>query len=247
MADFSDYNPRDPWYFPPERLVWFAQSAAGIFKASRNKWIRLRPHPDARYVVFHELHHTAFSLTIFACLIQEKGLDKAWWNQLEPFGGTFDDHSIRFNNIGLREMLRYGLVGTMARQVEMIFRQVLHYLDPEAPQNEARSFRKVYEELLRQTGLENYHALLQLLLVIRDSLHHNAKFCPPNRNNLKIQYAGKTYSFQNETEIDPQTFGFLDDWEFLLFLVEETDRMLNEVFESPFVATLPYIKTRHVG
>lgn len=245
--DFADFNPKDPWSFPPERLIHFAESAGSVFKASRNKWVRTRPHPDARFVVFHELHHATFNLMIHAHLIREKGLDQEWWNSLPQFPGKFDEYQVRFNHIGLRENLRYAFMNTLARQIEMAFRQVFHVLAQDAPEDGANAFKKVYRALLKRTDLQEYDALLQLIFVVRDSLPYSGKFCPANRKNLTLAYKGKTFTFQNEESIEPQDFGFIDLWEFILYLVRQTDRMLNEVFEAPLVAILPFVKTRHTG
>ncbi|MEM7036212.1 MAG: hypothetical protein AAF570_04460 [Bacteroidota bacterium] len=242
--DFSSYNPRDPWNVPPQRLVHFAFSAMKILKPSRSKWLRIKPYPDIRSVAFHELHAECHSLGVQSMLMRENARSLEWWNAQPELSGRLDKQAMLANNIALRGMLRYGFVQMLSRELEAVFRQVLRNLDPEARENKGAGFRKVWKALLAQTGLEHYEPVIQLLLVIRDSTLHNGKFCPVNRKNLRIRYKDKTCTFLNNAEVDVQEWGFVDMWDFILFLVKEMNQLLNELFESPFVALIHHIRAR---
>lgn len=244
--DFSSYNSKDPWQFPPQRLVRFALEAREVFSASRNKWLRIKPYPDARYMIFHELGSDCFALGSVAMMLRERATDIEWWNSQAETPASLKKTAVMANHMAMRGMLQFGFFHGVARQLDHIFRQVLRNLDPEARENGPVPFSQVRKVLFQQTSLEKYSGLLTLILLIRDSMTHNGRFCPITRKDLSLDYGGKTYIFKNNEEVEVEEWGFIDTWDFLLYLLKETDKMLNELFESPFVALIPYIQARYL-
>lgn len=217
-----------------------------IFARSRDKWIRIKPYPDARFLIFHQLAGDSYALGTFAMMLRERATDVEWWNAQPETTGNLDKMAIRANHTSMRALLQFGFFHGVAKHLDHIFRQVLRNLDPEARENGAVAFTRVRRTLFAQTGLEAYEGLITLILLIRDSMAHNGRFCPISRKDLKLNYDGRRYAFKNNEEIEAQEWGFVDTWDFLLYLLRETDQLLNELFQSPFVALIPYIQARYL-
>ena len=88
--------------------------------------------------------------------------------------------------------------------------------------------------------------MVSLAWATRDVIANGGKFCPINRHDLKLIYQGRVYQFVNNEEVEVQDWGFKDDWDLIYYLAGEIDQMLNEVFDSPFVSTIPLIKARYL-
>lgn len=244
--DFSTYNGKDPWNFPPQRLVRFAFEAREIFVPSRNKWVRQRPFPDVRFVVFHELIANCYALGTYAMLVRDRWQEDDWWQGQPELPAQMERSTIQATRMNIRALMQFGFFHGVAKHLDSSFRQVLRSLDPEARENGSVGFSKVWRRLLEQTGLEDYEGLIKLIQLLRDALSSGGKFCPINRKDLTIVYRDKEYLFTNNEDLDAVAWGFIDLWDFMLFLLRDVDHLLNLLFESPFVAMIPHIRARHL-
>lgn len=244
--DFSKYNPADPWSFPPQRLVHFAFEASNVFRASRDKWLRIKPYPDLRYVVFHELNSLGHTFKVFSLLIRENSTDADWWREQKELGGHYDKMLVKSVNSSMRDFLQYGIFHFAVRQTEDAIRQIHRYLVKVFGDKPKSGIREVYIYLFNRTDLSKYIKLMDLLMATRTCFQNNKKFCPSNGKGVTLEYGGKSFSFENKVEIKPQDWGFIDDWDFILFLFREIDKMLDQLFDSNFVASIPSLRAKYL-
>lgn len=244
--DFSTYNGRDPWLFPPQRLTRFAFDAMQVLRPYRTRWAMERPHPDVRFTVFHEIYSEIHAVGVMSMLMRQDILRPEWWEAQPEIGKKLPKEVILANHITARDFLAAGLVQSILRHLDQAFRQLLRDLDPEARENKGQGARRIWKQLLRLTGQRERESVLLMLVILRDSSGTGGKFCPSNQKDLVLKYKGKHYTFGNEQLVEGHLFGFLDSWDMLLFLVKELAAMLQAIFESPHVAAIPLIKTRYV-
>lgn len=244
--DFAGYNPKDPWLFPPQRLVRFAVEAMQALDPYKARWVKERPHPDVRHVVYHVIGSELHSMVILAMMLRDKGLDGEWWAAQPEIGRVFPRHVLLANNIALRGSLQTGLLHQVVRQVDSCFRQLLHYMDLEAPNNSQLGFRGVWRQVLRQAGLKEYEALLVLLLALRDVAGNGGRFLPHNRKDLRVKYKGRVFEFKNDDYVEGVEQGFVDMWDMMLYVIREVAALLQLVFDSPVVAVLAFVPARHL-
>lgn len=242
--DFSHYNPKDPWNFPPQRLVHFAITAREQLRTYKNKWLPIRPHPDVRFAVFHDLYNELHAVAVYAMLLRDKGLDADWWAAQPEVGKVLPRHAILANNISLRGQLQAGLLHQFVRHLDSTFRQLLRYLDREAPHSDKLGFRAVTRQVLRQTGQLAALPLLTLLLALRDAAAFGGKFCPSNRRDLQVRYAGRAYVFRSDEWVEGSEMGFRDTLELVGYVIAEWTGLLDRIFETPMVMLVPAIPTR---
>lgn len=242
--DFSDYNPKDPWHFPPQRLVHFAIGSRETLRTYKNKWLPIRPHPDVRFAVFHDLYNELHAVAVYAMLLRDRGLDVAWWAAQPEIGKVLPPHAVLANNISLRAQLQAGLLHQVVRHIDSTFRQVLRYLDREAPQTEKLGFRGVARLLLRQTGLRTHEGLITLLLALRDTAACGGKFCPDNRKHLRVRHAERDFLFRSDEWVEGSEMGFRDTWDLVAYVIAELAGLLDRLFETPQVMLVPRIPTR---
>jgi hypothetical protein len=242
--DFTDYNPKDPWHFPPQRLVHFAITGREALRVYKNKWLAIRPHPDVRFAVFHDLYNELHAVAVYAMLLRDRGLDAAWWEAQPEIGKALPQHALLANNISLRAHLQAGLLHQLVRHLDSTFRQVLRYLDREAPSTGNLGFRGVARLLLRQTGLRAYEELLTLLLALRDTAGFGGKFCPSNRKDLRVRYGGREFLFRSDEWVEGSEMGFRDTLDLIGYVIAELAGMLDVLFGTPQVMLVPEIPTR---
>lgn len=244
--DFSSYNPKDPWGFPAERQVLFGIEAMEVFQPSRNKYRLYYKYPDVRFTMFHnliQLCHGAMSIGIF---LRDESSRIEWWNTRPEFTKEYSPRMAQNFSMGLRGQYQKGFFNGIVHQIEYAIRQIATALDPEEMWVQGASFRKVWQHMLPETGATAYADLLRLLLVARDCMNFNGKHCPPTRKDLTISYKGIEYVFLNNEEIKVEDWGYLDEWDFLLFLLHESNQMLNLIIDSESVVACPLIMSRYM-
>lgn len=242
--DFTSYNPKDPWNFPADRMVIFGIEAMEIFRNSRVKYAPRHQYPDVRFAVFHELIQLCHGTMSVGIWLRGEGGNRQWWNQQPEFNKEYSKRMVQSFNMGLRGLQQTGFLHGIGHQIESSLRQCLVYLDPTAEEN-LLGYRKVWKRLFGALEMEMWEPLLKLWLVMRESVHHSGKFCPASRKDLAIEFKGKTYNFYNNKEIEPEEWGFFDDYDFFLFLLFETDRMFNTLFDKPELRSIRRILLRH--
>jgi hypothetical protein len=239
--DFSQYNPQDEWNFPGQRLVRYAAEAYHIVLEPRNFWLKRHPHPDFRTVFWAELCGQAHAMLVLAMQLRSHGNDLSWWEVQPEFSHTFDKRLIASNNMTIRQLMQLGFVQHVVRQIDLLLRKLLNTLT-ENPIKTKFPLGSVFLSLLGLTESKGEASLLTLWQIYRDSLSQEGRFCPVNGNDLQLTFGGRQFSFPAQRRIEWDSLGFLDHWEFSLYLLRELAKQINRLFESKLVAEIPFLK-----
>jgi hypothetical protein len=242
--DFASYNPRDVWRFPPQRLVRFAAEAYTRASASRGRVAQRHLHPDQRFVIFHELSGLAHALLLGAMHLRSHGNDEVWWDLQPEFGHLVDARTMASNNMAVRQLLQLGYVQGGLRQLDTAIRQYAAALGLNLEMH--GPLQRTYKGVLAACESTEYAPLLKLLQIFRDGISQLHRFCPADGLDLRIKYLGRDFHFQASKEIMYNELGFIDDWDFLNFLMAESDSMLHRLHDSIALSTLPFIATRYL-
>lgn len=244
--DFGQYNPKDPWNFPGDRLVLFGIEAMEIFQPSRD-WIKTRHrYPDVRFTVFHELIQLGHGAMSFGIFLRDEGSRREWWSSRPEFTKEYSRRMVQSFGMGLRSQFQLGFFHGVVHQVEAFFRQVATALAPNEMRTQEEAGMVVGKWVLEQVDKASYGDLLDILAVVRDSLHFNGKHCPPDRKDRLIEYKGVDYAFLNNEDIEADRWGYLDEWDFILFLLGEIRMLLHDVIEAEAVQECPLILARYL-
>lgn len=244
--DFDAYDPRDTWNFPAQRVVRFAAEVYHIASEARQQYARLYPHPDQRFVVFHELSGLAHALLLGAMQMRSHGTDETWWQSQAEITHSVDTRLMASNNMALRQMLHLGYAQGVMRQLDMAMRQYAVALTGEAAATQW-SLHRVWARVVADCSCIGYAPLLPLLQLHRDSLSQLGRFCPADGKPLNMSYKNRRMHFLPQTEITHTALGFIDEWDFMRFLVVEAVAMLHEIHRDSAMTAIPMIATRYIS
>ncbi len=244
--DFESYNPKDPWNFPGDRLVIFAMDALEIVRPVRKYYAPRYQWPDLRFGIFHELAQSCHSVLCLALWQRGEASESNWWHGQPEFDKDYARRTLQNFNIGVRGLAQVGLVGSIVFKLEWALRQVLEAKEGLAAAEVLAGDKVgIVQRLLDDLGLEDREPLMQLWWAMQNALHQNGNYCPADGEDLTLRYQGKFYTFLNNEEVQAEDWGYLDEWEFLLFLMRETMDMLKAIFDHHDVAPIPKIVMRH--
>ncbi len=243
--DFSQYNPKDEWNFPAQRLVRFAAEAYHIVLEPRNFWNKRHLHPDFRSVYWSELCGQAHALLVNAMHLRSHGNDLSWWEVQPEFSHTFDKRLIANNNKTIRQLMQLGFVQHVVRQMDLLLRELLNTLSAN-PIKTKYPLGSVFLSLLGLTESKGEASLLTLWQIYRDSLSQEGRFCPVNGKDLQLTLGDRKFSFAAQHPIQWDSFGFLDEWEFCLFMLREMLEMVGSLLQAPKVAQIQFLKAPYL-
>ena len=192
--DFGQYDPQDVWNFPAQRLVHYAAEAYHIALEARIHWNALHPYPDFRTVFWAEMSGRTHAMLVMAMHLRGQGSEIDWWKAQPEFSHTFDKRLIANNNRTIRQTMQLGFVQHAARQTDIIVR-LLHDALSEDLVDAKFPLRSILGQLLRLTECEAEASILTLLLIYRDSLSQEGRFCPANGLDHQILFAGRKFNF----------------------------------------------------
>lgn len=241
----ENYNPRNPWRFPAERLVFVANAFKKTCKAYVDDFQKRYRYPDQRFVVFQEMYGLALDLQVQALTYAEYWDDYEWWRKYaERLEIKPDDRILDSLKMGMRAEIQ----SIFYDKGELIVRDALVQIFEAlgdlmgASGMGAQGFSGELENL----GLEKYRSLPQLLEYIRTTVRYGWKFCPEDGEDQALEYKHLRMVLLNREELIPDTLGFTDDWEFLTWLLSEGLEMVRQLIETPATEAIGFIKTRHL-
>ncbi len=235
--DFSQYNPRDEWNFPAQRFVHYCAEAYNVVLEARITWNARHPYPDFRTVYWAELSGHAHAVLVMAMHLRGNGGEVAWWEAQPEFSHTFDKRLIANNNRTIRKTIQLGFVQHVVRQTDILLRQIHATLSEELVAAKL-PLRSILGQILKMTECESEASILTLLLIYRDSLSQEGRFCPTNGLDHQIVFGGRKFNFSANKAIQWESCGFLDEWAFSLYLLKGLKTLLYAIFETKRVSAL---------
>lgn len=215
---------------------------ARSFITAQNDAIALYPNVDKN----KDARVTAFSRCTNVCISTSMGLavylkhvsNDTWWQtEMQPGIDQLHVEVIRNEFVQFQKL---GFVHFSYAAIESALRIFNKTVDPKFSDEK---FKNVYDNLLRKLRMRRYGCLLDLLRLLRNTLHTNGYH---NANDEIITYKSKTYRFVRGQM--PQFF----EWSFLAGLMYDVKDVLLEMVKSNQIANeshiddpfaIPYYKT----
>jgi hypothetical protein len=185
---------------------------------------------DARLTVFIKCFNVLSSAYLGLIYARTDLANEYWWLQ------NIQDQILKSKKDYFTEQymrsVRIGFIQCLISALESSFRPIVKVLDPNACRKGTAEFQKIYECLLKQTKLEKWEPLLDLLRIIRNTIHNNGLYLPPSGKDVSVAYKGMTYEFRVGQRPD------VTNWPFLVDLANELRSMLMEIVTNVCVVSL---------
>lgn len=191
---------------------------------------------DARITTFTKLITGLNSTALALTFMSQSLLTAKWWEDSDD-APSYSPQSIRYAwEFGI--FAKVGCVQLVFSAVESGFRIVLRAIDPAACSGGTAEFKPVYDCLLcsklASTPADGIQ-LLDLLRVIRNSIHNNGVYFHRNQRAGEILYRGVRYEYQHGQAIEFAT------WSLLAELSAGVVELVDAVVADPIVTIIPSI------
>lgn len=133
---------------------------------------------------------------------------------------------------GYARFVQTACLGAVMGGTEVFFRSVIRALAPDACNRGAGEFKGVYDAVLARVRLRRWIALLDLLRVVRNTIHNHGVYLYKHPRDHAIVYKGRRYPFALGRRVEFIT------WDLLLEWVADLARLLEETARSPRVSGL---------
>jgi hypothetical protein len=214
-----------------EQLRSLRNAAVEARNRLSDRWSSTVPEEDPRIVTARHLKATISSAYLAWNFLTEEMALPDWWRlkfgEIPPaVQDELDDFAV-FVTAGLM-ILSFSLF-------ESSLRRIARELAVEAQQPFSRLVGALFEELAREGWTPPEPDTREFLLLfanVRNLLHNNGVFQPPDRRDREVIWRGKTYAFQVG-----KSAGFIE-WGFNISLVAELVILNEALMEAPPVAAL---------
>ena len=154
-------------------------------------------------------------------------LHKQWWDAIAKTSipdGDKQAYARQFENFS-----KIGFVHALFSAIESSLRLFLRALDPAACNGGTAEFKSIYDCLfnskLAKTPTDGTQ-LLDLLRLIRNTIHNNGVYISPRGGAVTLNWQGKTFDFKQGVAVDFVT------WDFLILVSDSLRALLRQVVED---------------
>lgn len=185
------------------------------------------PKHDARITAYSKAINVLNSVQLAFTFISKHLLHKQWWEAIarKPIPDT--DKQIYAN--AFENFTKVAFVQGIFLAIESSLRLFLRALDSAACNGGMAEFKSIYECLFKSKlsaiptdGIP----LLDLLRLVRNTIHNNGVYFHPNGNDASITWSGETFEFKQGAPVDFVT------WKFLIRVSDALRQLLREVVED---------------
>lgn len=176
----------------------------------------------------------AFGTVGLALMHIQTGLrDPAWWATFTS--GVPPARELKWFIYGYDALTKVGFFITEFSIIESTCRVLLRALDPSPCDGARGGFKCVITELLdKRLGFRAEDlALLDLMRLLRNTIHNNGVYLEPHRRDQRISYKHRDYGFEDGKPID------FADWETVLLLSGDALDLSIRLVNHPEIARLP--------
>lgn len=174
---------------------------------------------------------------IYSVIFLDQDLcDISWWRRIfsrDPAQKTYKLGIEQFDRFA-----RFGLLHVTCSIYESFLRIILRSVDPGACSNGTSEFASIYTALFRtqlSAGYSDALELSNLLRHLRNTIHNNGIFFHKNKNDMKVNYRNKMYTFKFSREIDFVT------WKFICEMLCAISATMGLVCLDPVIVSIPLI------
>jgi hypothetical protein len=182
---------------------------------------------DARVTVFAQFKNIT-ATAIHSAMFMHKHLSRSeWWREWRDGGAT--DRDILIALVEFHQFTKRGFVHITMSNTEAALRTYVRALDPAACSGGAAEFKSIYEHLYRSRlslGIEGI-ALLDLLRLIRNTIHNGGVYVSKSGTSEVIRYKDRSFNFVHGMAIDFVT------WDNLCWLYTDLIDLLAATVEDP--------------
>ena len=185
------------------------------------------PKHDARITAYSKAINVLNSVQLAFTFISKHLLHGQWWEAVARNPVPDQDKQIYANEFA--NFTKIAFVQGIFLAIESSLRLFLRALDPVACNSGMAEFKSIYECLFKSklsTIPSDGIALLDLLRLVRNTIHNNGVYFNPSGNDASITWNGETFVFKQGAPVDFVT------WEFLIRVSEALRQLLREVVED---------------
>lgn len=195
--------------------------------AQFNTW---DPIKDARITVFSKCinvcNSTQLSFTFMHCHL----INLDWWKQIAKIEISVNDAQIYANEYAM--FTKIGFFQFTFSSIESAFRTYVKSLDSTACNNGTAEFKSIYSWLLKRVNLQNHENLLDLLRLIRNTIHNNGVYFHKSGISETITYNAKIYNFNIGQPIDFVT------WDFIFEVIEKVEELIVNIVKTNEISSI---------
>ena len=170
----------------------------------------VNPKHDARITAYSKAINVLNSLQLSLTFISKHLLHNQWWQAVARNPIPDQDKQIYANEFA--NFTKIAFVQGMFLAIESSIRIFLRALDSTACNGGMAEFKSIYECLFRSklsAAPPDGIALLDLLRLVRNTIHNNGVYFHPSGDNASITWDDETFEFKQGVPIDFVTWGFL--------------------------------------
>lgn len=192
---------------------------------------------DTRLTTFSKIINVSNSVQLSLAFAGQHLLDSSWW-RTNTTSGIPNRKDLQALVTGYIDIAKIGYMQLVFSAIESGFRIFLKALDSSACNAGTGEFKSIYDCLLKsklKTPIKNSIELMDLLRLVRNTIHNNGVYFHKSGQNQSITYKGKTYNFVQGNAVDFVT------WDFLINIVADSVEMIENVVSSPEIAAVTSI------
>lgn len=182
------------------------------------------PIKDARITIFAKCINVCNSTHLAFIYLHFNLTNIQWWKQIANTEIPEDDIKLYASEYDM--FTKIGFIQFSFSSVESAFRIFVKEIDPSACNNGTADFKNIYSYLLKKLNLQNYENTLDLLRLIRNTIHNNGVYFHRSGNNESVIHKGIIYDFNIGTPISFVT------WNFIFEIIREVEDLIVDVVNS---------------
>jgi hypothetical protein len=185
------------------------------------------PAHDARITAYSKAINVLNSVQLAFTFISKHLLNGQWWEVVASNHIQDADKQIYANEFA--NFTKIAFVQGMFLAIESSLRLFLRSIDTSACNGGTAEFKSIYECLFNSKLTEapsNGIELLDLLRLVRNTIHNNGVYFHPSGNDVSVTWDGDTFEFKQGTPVDFVT------WEFMMRICEALRLLLLKVVED---------------
>lgn len=185
------------------------------------------PQHDARITTFSKFINVLNSVQLAFTFISKHLLNVQWWDAVARESIPYSDKQMYANEFV--NFTKVGFVNGMVSVIESSLRIFLRALDPAACNRGMAEFKSIYDCLFNSNLAAppaNGADLLDLLRLVRNTIHNNGVYFNPRGTNATLTWRGTTFQFTHGRPVD------FVSWEFMIGVSDDLRLLLREIVED---------------
>ena len=188
---------------------------------------------DARITVFSKCINVCNSTQLSFTFMHFHLAHFNWWKQIAKIEIPVKDAQIYANEYDM--FTKIGFIQLTFSSIESAFRMYVKSLDTNACNNGTAEFKSIYSWLLRRLNLQSHEDLLDLLRLIRNTIHNNGVYFHKSGITESVTYKGTVYNFNIGIPVNFVT------WTFIFEVMKNVEDLIIDVVKSNEISSINQI------